>query len=174
MTSVTGAPDFSRRALINWSWLEGGADEEEEAKDRERHRRRSSSSRDDDDDDDDNKELEETQRRQRKAELLLSFNAPEKEAEVETWFSVSARAAERATRAREERLMSPSFGEKKSRERKRCDFFSSFHIFFTFSDASDLACCSAPVPRAYLLSLDVLFSHGAQLDVFVILKSAQV
>jgi len=82
LTSVTGAPDFSRRALINWSWLEGGADEEEEAKDRERHRRRSSSSRDDDDDD--NKELEETQRRQRKAELLLSFNAPEKEAEVET------------------------------------------------------------------------------------------
>ncbi len=66
------------------------------------------------------------------------------------------------------------FWRKKLRERKRCDFFSSFHIFFTFSDASDLACCSAPVPRAYLLSLDVLFSHGAQLDVFVILKSAQV
>lgn len=32
LTSVTGAPDFSRRALISWSWFEGAA--EAEAKDR--------------------------------------------------------------------------------------------------------------------------------------------
>ena len=91
LTSVTGAPDFSRRALISWSWFEGAlAAAAEEAKDRRcRRRRRSacssaSASRDADDvDDDDELEME---RRQSKRMLLPSLHAAEKEQELEACF----------------------------------------------------------------------------------------
>ena len=107
LTSVTGAPDFSRRALISWSWFEGAAEEEEEAYDR-----RSSSSRDDDAD---NEELE-TERRQSKPELLPSLQAAEKERELDACLSVSARAAARETRARERLMLSSAFKKLGARE----------------------------------------------------------
>lgn len=107
MTSVTGAPDFSRRALISWSWFEGAAEEEEEAYDR-----RSSPSRDDDAD---NEELE-TERRQSKPELLPSLQAAEKERELGACLSVSARAAARETRARERLMLSSAFKKLRARE----------------------------------------------------------
>ena len=166
LTSVTGAPDFSRRALISWSWFEGAAEAAAEAKDR-RCRRRSacssvSASRNDD-------ELElEIERRKSKLKLLPSL---EKEQELEARLSVRARAAARAPRAREERLIGVGFSKFSQSEKGESDL-----VFFLLLP---LYCCSL-FNRLFLLfsraSLDALAAApprgGTRLDALRILESA--